>query len=299
MKNNWRIGSAFLLAAVILCGCEYETPDNGSDPIFERLPKDPQTATLPQPETGSKKELKKSEDPLPKETDTNFNGDPLPPLEKEYPKEKRQNYPKAEGKVAKIGKNVFLEILPNKKRRVRVHAYVCRRRDFLEQFMCIRRTKEHEAVLAADIDARHMHAALIAAGAKAGAPVQFQPKYKPAHGTKIRVTLQYPDKDGKIKTVPAQQWIRHFRTKKPMKHHWVFAGSRLYPPQNKGEKPFYAANEGDVICISNFPTALLDVPVKLSNQNASLEFEAFTDNIPMLMTPVAVILEPVLAEEKK
>ena len=82
----------------------------------------------------------------------------------------------------------------------------------------------------------------------------------------------------------------------------LFAGSRLIEdPFDKTKKPFYAANDGDVICVSNFDTAMLDLPVDSSRDNADLIFEAQTERIPAVDTPVRVILEPVLPkkEDKK
>src|SRR4051812_9332319 len=78
-------------------------------------------------------------------------------------------------KKAPVGKNIFLEI-DGEQRRVLVQAYVCLRQGTLEQFLTRKRTKEHEAVLAADIDAREVHAALVLARAEPGHPVRFQPK---------------------------------------------------------------------------------------------------------------------------
>src|SRR5262249_39161857 len=92
-----------------------------------------------------------------------------------------------------VGKNVYFEV-QGKTGRVIVDATVCLRQGQLEMLLCRKYTKEHESILSADIDARQVHAALLAAGAEAGAPVSFAPEYKPARGTKIRVTLQSQDK---------------------------------------------------------------------------------------------------------
>src|SRR5687768_13726115 len=63
-------------------------------------------------------------------------------------------------KKAPVGKNVYLEI-EGDKRRVLVQAQVCLRQGQLEQFLTRKRTKEHEAILAADIDARDVHTGLM------------------------------------------------------------------------------------------------------------------------------------------
>lgn len=194
-------------------------------------------------------------------------------------------------KTVKLGKNITMEIVGDK-RRILVQAQVCLRMGQLEQFLTRKRTKEHEAILAADVDAREIHAALLAAGAEAGSPVKFVPKYQQARGTPIRVSVRF-EKDGKKVTMPAQQWIRHIKTKKDMEHDWVFAGSKLLPdPFDNKKQPFYAANDGDVICLSNFETAMLDLPIPSTGDNDDLFFEANTDRIPALETPVTVILEP-------
>jgi hypothetical protein len=201
-------------------------------------------------------------------------------------------------KKVKVGENVFLEI-DGDKRRVLVHGIVCRQMGQLEQFLCKRNTKEHEAIVSADCDAKHIHAALMAAGAEPGSPVKFQPKFTPAHGTVIKVYVQYEAK-GKTIKVPAQQWVKNMKTKKELDIDWVFAGSFLIPNRlDPKAPPLYAANDGDVICLANFDSAMLDLPIESSKDNDDLVFEAFTDRIPALETPVIVILEPVLPPKKK
>ena len=200
-------------------------------------------------------------------------------------------------KKVELGKNVYLE-LQGDQRRVRLNAYVCLRRGQLEQFLTRKRTKEHEAILAADVDARLVHAALVSAGAEPGSPVKFVPKYQPARGTPLKIFLEYTEK-GKSMRVPAQHWIRNFKTKKILESDWVFAGSVLIAdPLDKTRKPFYAANDGDVICLSNFDSAMLDLPINSTKDNDDLQFEAYTERIPPLETSVQVILEPILKKKK-
>ena len=174
-----------------------------------------------------------------------------------------------------------------------LQAYVCLRQGQLEQFLTRQRTKEHEAILAVDADASTIHAALMAAGAEPGKPVQFRPTYQPASGSVIKIDLVYQEK-GKTITVPARHWIRDSKTKKDLDQDWVFGGSFLIrDPLDETKKPYYAANDGDVICVSNFETAMLDLPIESSKDNGDLSFEANTNRIPPLETPVLVVLEPV------
>jgi hypothetical protein len=196
----------------------------------------------------------------------------------------------AEAKKVPVGPNVFLEV-QGTRRRVLVSASVCLRVGQLEQLLCRKNTKEHEAILAADVDARKIHEALILAGAEEGSPVQFRPRYVPARGQEIKITLQYEEK-GKRVTVPARSWIKNAKTGKELNSNWVFAGSQLIPNPLDKDKKIYLANDGDVICVSNFETALLDLPIRSPKDNADLVFEAFTARIPPVDTKVVVVLEP-------
>ena len=199
--------------------------------------------------------------------------------------------PLPDTKKVKVGTNVSLEI-QGERRRVLVEAYVCLRQGQLEQFLTRKRTKEHEAILAADVDARDIHTALLLAGAEAGKPVQFQP-YQPASGSVIKIQLQYEDQGKKVE-VPARRWMRDSQSKKEFNQDWVFAGSVMIPdPIDAAKKPFYAANDSDVICVSNFDSAMLDLPIASSTDDSNLSYEAYTERIPPLETPVLVILEPV------
>ena len=193
-------------------------------------------------------------------------------------------------KRVKLAKDLYFET-EGKQRRVIVVAQVCLREGQLEGLLCRKNTKEHEYILTADLDARDIHQALILAGAKEGSPVQFYPRYKPAHGTRIAISVRY-ERQGKQVTVPAQSWIKNAATGKALDSDWVFAGSRLVPNPLDKDKPRYLANDGDVICLCNMDTAMLDLPVRSPKKFDSRIFEAFTERIPPLNTDVEVILTP-------
>jgi hypothetical protein len=184
-------------------------------------------------------------------------------------------------------------------RRVIVSAVVVLREGRLEGLLTKKGTKEHEYVLAADVDARQIHMALEAAGAKAGAPVQFQPKYVPASGATVKITLQYT-LDGKAVSVPAQQWVRDVKSQKDLDVDWVFGGSRLLPdPEDDKKPPFYLANQGDLVCVCNMDTAMLDLPIASTKRLADRAYEANSDRIPPAGTKVDVIFEPVREKKDK
>jgi hypothetical protein len=58
------------------------------------------------------------------------------------------------------------------------------------------------------------------------------------------------------------------------------------------------ANDGDLICVANFESAMLDIPVNSPASDDHRAFIANTERIPPLGTPVRVILEPVLQQKK-
>jgi hypothetical protein len=202
--------------------------------------------------------------------------------------------PPVSSKKVEIGKNVTFEITAEGRRRVLVNGLVCLREGPLEMFLCRRFTKEHESVVCADIDARDLHKALLLAGAVAGSPVKFEP-YQAATGSVIKVTVRYKD-DGEEKTIDARGWVRDVKSGKELDKDWVFAGSFFFSPEFQDEKAskkqLYAANGGEVVCVSNFATAMMDLPIQSTDQNEDLMFEAFKGRIPPLGTSVIVIFEP-------
>jgi hypothetical protein len=187
--------------------------------------------------------------------------------------------------------------IDKKNRTVIVDGYVSLREGFLEMLACLAGTKEHESILGARTKAQTVHAALLAVGAETGHPVQFRPKFAPPTGTEIEIELQWLDDKGEWRKARAQDWIRDSQTKKPMTQPWVFAGSGFW--KDEQGKDFYMAESGDFICVSNFTTAMLDIPIESSQSNEGLLFEANTEKIPPLGTPVRMVLTPKLKEQKK
>jgi hypothetical protein len=179
---------------------------------------------------------------------------------------------------------------------VLIDGQISLREGMLEMFACTRNTKEHESIVSANTQAFLVHAALLRLGAEAGKPVQWQPTYKPPTGTEIDVLVWWVDEKGKEHTVRAQQWIKDVRTGQVMTHPWVFAGSRFWTDEETGER-YYQAEGGDFICVSNFGTAMLDIPIESSQSNQELAFAAFTERIPPLGAPVRLILMPKLKQQ--
>lgn len=162
-------------------------------------------------------------------------------------------------------------------------------RGMIEVFACPRHTKEHEAIVATAASARLMHAALLAIGLEPGRPVAFDPEYSAAQGPAVEVIVRWNDETGRLQQRRAQELIRSTTTKRQLDADWVFAGSVFWKDPSDGQE-YYQADGGDMICVSNFPTAMLDLPLESSQANEALMFEVFEDRVPPRGTEVELVL---------
>ena len=149
----------------------------------------------------------------------------------------------------------------------------------IEFFACPEGTKEHESIVATKASARLVHAALLAIGLEPGTPVSFDPEYVAATGPRVLVRVRWTKDDGTSATVDAREGVRNTRTGAALDTDWVFAGSSFWTDPADGTE-YYQADGGDLICVSNFPTAMLDLPVESSQSNEALLFEAFAERVP-------------------
>jgi hypothetical protein len=175
---------------------------------------------------------------------------------------------------------------------------ICLTEGQLEMFACPKGSKEHESVVAVNVRPQFVHAALLRVGAKPGSTVKFDPKYAPATGQVIDIWVLWKDAHGENKKVRAQELIKQVSTGKPMPYNFVFAGSGFWTDEEDG-KEYYHADGGDFICVSNFPTAMLDLPIESSKDNEHLQFVANTEKIPPKGTKVRLVLIPRIDEASK
>ena len=178
-----------------------------------------------------------------------------------------------------------------KRKLVLVEGEICEREHMLEMFACTKGTKEHESVVAVDSKAFVIHTGLLAVGAVPGHPVKFDPEYVPANGTEIDIFVLWTDKEGKRHQVRAQEWVHNKRTGKQLQQSWVFGGSGFWVDEFAGER-IYHAEGGELVCVSNFSTAMLDLPIESSQANQGLLFEPITDRIPPRGTKVKLVFIP-------
>jgi hypothetical protein len=210
-----------------------------------------------------------------------------PDEDAEPPKEPLHADPAGLKRIAK-DYDVWIDL---ERKLVVIDGKVCLRQGPLEMFACPRGTKEHEAVVALNSPARFVHAGLLAVGAKQGSPVRFRPEYTPATGTVIDVWVLWKDAEGMNRKVRAQEWIRNVETEKALEYDWVFGGSGFWTDEETGER-HYHADGGDLICVSNFSTAMMDLPVESSQTEGALLFDAFTERIPPIGTQIRLVLAP-------
>lgn len=186
-----------------------------------------------------------------------------------------------------LGHNLWFD---RKEKRVIFKAKVVLREGALEHLVCLKGTKEHEAIVSTEASARLIHAALLATGAEAGHPVRFAPKFEPPTGSTIAIEMQWRE-GGKLHKTDARQWVWDEKARAPLNIDWVFGGSYVdRDPITK--KPRYGADEGDLIVVSNFGNAMLDLPMASPADDADRWFTAKTDRIPPLGTEVFVVLRP-------
>ncbi len=221
--------------------------------------------------------------------------DKISPVENDPPIQQREERkpmappPEAEGLVRITpDHDVWLD---GKNKRIVLGAKVVLQRGPLELFCTLAEQKEHEAVLSVLTEAYFVHAALVSFGFDPGRPVQFRPEYQPAQGPEIEITVHWTDENGKRQSARGQDWVRNTETGKALEYPWVFGGSSLWQDQDTGQS-HYLAEGGDFICVSNFPSAMIDLPIRSTDTNAALLFEAFTERIPPRGTEVAIVLTP-------
>lgn len=185
---------------------------------------------------------------------------------------------------------IWLEKKAGRKRVVMV-GRICLREGQLEMFACTRGTKEHESVVSVPVEANVIHSALLAAGAEPGKPAQFQPEYHPAYGSEIDVLVYWTDAFGRRRRARAQEWVKDVQTGRELADPWVFAGSGFWVDPQNGQR-HYLGDMGDVVCVSNFSTAMLDLPIESSDKAGQLLFQAYTERIPPRGTKVTLVFAP-------
>jgi hypothetical protein len=186
-----------------------------------------------------------------------------------------------------LGRSLWFD--PKAKQLV-IKARIVLREGPLEHLLCLKGTKEHEAILATDAQPRQIHAGLLLTGAEPGHPVRFVPKFEPPAGTPIAIELLWKAA-GKANRADARRWVKDEKAGKPLSEGWVFAGSELFKDEVT-KKTIYAADEGDLITVANFGSAILDLPLASPASDAERVFTADPTQVPPLGTEIFMLLRP-------
>jgi hypothetical protein len=161
------------------------------------------------------------------------------------------------------------------------------------EFLGTYSNRSYEAVMSINVTPSIAHTALLATGAEPGHPAKFDPEFVPPTGTEVAIEVRWKDAAGKRQSAPAQHWIRNIKTKKQLDCNWVFAGSLFVVDEETGKK-YYTADSGELICVLNLPTAMLDLPIRSYGAIEARSFEAFEEHLPPPGTPTTVLLKPIL-----
>ena len=191
------------------------------------------------------------------------------------------------GRVVQFQPNVRIDF---GKRQVEVDGAVTLREGLLELFACSPNTREYESIVRLDTRPVVIFQALGLLGLEPGHPLRMDPQTLaiiPPAGDAVAIDVQY-EENGIRKTVPIENWMRHSRTKAPLERQsWVFAGS--IPLPNGG---IAADEEGTIIAVVDFESALVTVPHLHTAANAELWLEPNTPAIPEVGTRCTVVFRP-------
>ena len=151
---------------------------------------------------------------------------------------------------------------------------------YLEMLVTAPDSREHEALVVAEIKPSLLHAALLSAGAQSGAPITRDPQGKQvlAHGDTLLVFVSILVDNKPNEFTPIENWVVQIDSDEQLSAHraWnglVFAGSKL-------DKSGYAADrDGTLISLTSFGNeviapawsvshkAEIDEPVWIANRN--------------------------------
>lgn len=279
--------------ALALWGCQRES----ETPLAKQTPADPPSVVTQTSEDKKSTQIDKADPPIPEEVSNtavtedseesaSFADNPAgQPAAR--PEEQTIEIPASWNRLGKH--EIWIDF---QEKQVIVAGTICLNIGPLEMFACPANTKEHESIISANALSSEVHAALIALGAEPGSPCQWDPEYKPANGPVIDIQVTWFDEEQeKPVKVSAPSMIRNSRTRKPMTHQWVFGGSQIWEDPDNGDKIYYG-DAGEMVCLSNFSTATMDLTVESSQSNDGLLFEALTENIPPIGTKVYMHLKP-------
>jgi hypothetical protein len=193
--------------------------------------------------------------------------------------------PPQRGKVVQFAPNLRIDW---NQRRVEIDGTVVLREGPLELFACSINTREHESIVAVNVQPQRIFHALGLVGLTPGRPIQYDEQtqsWRPATGDRVRIHVRWKRND-RSHTTDIGQWMRTVDSDKPVPPDiWRFAGSDTAP-----DGTFMADVDGTIICVVDFVSAIIAVGESKSADNESLWVHAHTPKIPPIGTKVTILI---------
>jgi len=195
-------------------------------------------------------------------------------------------------------------VVDREKGELRMPAVVAIEAGFLEQAVCMRNTRDHEAVLVVDLLPSRVHAGLMMLGLDPGAPGSwsYEPipetdrvrvERKPPTGALVEILVRVTDPSGELRELPIADWIAGVRDGAPFPVvPWVFGGSR-FERFRPDEPEFYLADQsGSLVGLVTFGDEVLGLRAVRSDQVAvdGAEWEIRTGEAPRPGTVVELVM---------
>ncbi|MFQ5734452.1 MAG: YdjY domain-containing protein [Planctomycetaceae bacterium] len=193
--------------------------------------------------------------------------------------------PKPPAKAKPIALNKKGTVLLDKTgKRLLLKTKVVLRSGLLEMLCCLKKTKEHESILAVDSKAYVVHAGLLALGMKTGTPAKFGKRFVPPTGQELQIYANWKDKTGKSHRVDVRKWIR-YATKRYFAQPLKKLPDGFTLPDRKKSELRYDKRVGELIWFGPMSDKQRDELLKLSAdknyRKAIKEFHRLTQNREM------------------
>lgn len=199
-------------------------------------------------------------------------------------------------------KDVIITTLPGivvdtKAREVRLKGTMLRPEGPLELFVCSEHTREHESAIVVQAKPSNVTFALALLDLPPGQPGYTTPggAFSPPAGDVLEILVRYAvetteggSKHPETREVPAWKLLKLAGSETVLDRpiDWVYVGQ----PDARALRA--ADHGGTVVCLSNFPEAVIDVPFESTSVNANLLYDLNRRDAPPAGTPVELVIRP-------
>ncbi len=192
-----------------------------------------------------------------------------------------------------VVKSEHMEIDLNK-RQIVIQTEVCLIKDAerLEFVLSGWGEKAHESLLHTKATGKQIHFGLLLLGLRQGIPAEWvyigeESHYVPPRGSELELHVRWSDKKGKQHTAPIKEWMQPVGKDSPKPPNtFVFIGSEVF-----ADGTYWADQAGELISVSNFASAVLDVPFQSTDKDSELLFKVDRTKLPERETKVELILK--------